>query len=201
MRTGNWIAAAADDNVLTRRWLEEFGGLLGLRVSDLVGQEGIANRDLIPSTFPETHETDTLYAGLGIDTYFDWGIVNASDTPITVPTTTCITLDGNPALSQVTTSYAANHLETFEDYAYAVPEPGTFTLTVIADCTNAVAESDETDNTYQATFTWNPYISLIISDEHGFDKCDIATTSQMNTWWSDSPYFYANIYLGGIARA
>ena len=34
-------AAAADDNVLTRRWLEEFGGLLGLRVSDLVGHEGI----------------------------------------------------------------------------------------------------------------------------------------------------------------
>ncbi|NUM49080.1 MAG: DUF1906 domain-containing protein [Anaerolineales bacterium] len=156
---------------------------------------------LIPSTFPETHETDTLYAGLGIETYIDWGIVNASDTPVTVPTTTCITLDGDPALSQVTASYAANHLETFEDYAYAVPEPGTFTLTVIADCTNAVAESDETDNTYQATFTWNPYISLIISDEHGFDKCDIATTSQMNTWWGDSPYFYANIYIGGIARA
>ena len=33
-------AAAATDNTLTRRWLEEFGGLLGLRVSDLVGQDG-----------------------------------------------------------------------------------------------------------------------------------------------------------------
>lgn len=41
-----------------------------------------------PLHLPQTHETDTLYAGLGIDTYFDWGIVNASDTPITVPTTT-----------------------------------------------------------------------------------------------------------------
>ncbi|NLD98190.1 MAG: N-acetyl sugar amidotransferase, partial [Synergistaceae bacterium] len=34
-------AAAAGNNVLNRRWLEEFGGLLGLRVSDLVGMEGI----------------------------------------------------------------------------------------------------------------------------------------------------------------
>ena len=34
-------AAAATGNTLTRRWLEEFGGLLGLRVSDLVGQAGI----------------------------------------------------------------------------------------------------------------------------------------------------------------
>ena len=34
-------AAASTDNTLTRRWLEEFGGLLGLRVSDLVGQAGI----------------------------------------------------------------------------------------------------------------------------------------------------------------
>ena len=29
-------ATASDDNVLTRRWLEEFGGLLGLRVSVIV---------------------------------------------------------------------------------------------------------------------------------------------------------------------
>src|SRR4030095_14246010 len=45
-------AAAAENNVLTRRWLEEFGGLLGLRVSDLVGQEGIEAKDLIQYTYP-----------------------------------------------------------------------------------------------------------------------------------------------------
>ena len=59
-------AAAADDNVLTRRWLEEFGGLLGLRVSDLVGQEGIANRDLIPYTYP----TDEQLAEVGVTGIF-----------------------------------------------------------------------------------------------------------------------------------
>ena len=33
-------AANQESKVLDRRWLEEFGGLLGLRVSDLVGKEG-----------------------------------------------------------------------------------------------------------------------------------------------------------------
>ncbi|HYE99497.1 MAG TPA: N-acetyl sugar amidotransferase, partial [Planctomycetota bacterium] len=45
-------AGAAENNTLTRRWLEEFGGLLGLRVSDLVGVEGIEPRDLIQYTYP-----------------------------------------------------------------------------------------------------------------------------------------------------
>ncbi len=29
-------ASAAENNVLNRKWLEEFGGLLGMRVSDLI---------------------------------------------------------------------------------------------------------------------------------------------------------------------
>ena len=37
-------AAAAENNVLNRRWLEEFGGLLGLRVEDLIGWEGITKK-------------------------------------------------------------------------------------------------------------------------------------------------------------
>src|SRR5207248_9460841 len=49
-------AGAAKDNALTRRWLEEFGGLLGLRVSDLVGQNGITERDLVQYTYPADDE-------------------------------------------------------------------------------------------------------------------------------------------------
>ena len=59
-------AAAAQDNVLTRRWLEEFGGLLGLRVSDLVGQVGIKASDLIAFTYP----TDEALARVGVTGIF-----------------------------------------------------------------------------------------------------------------------------------
>lgn len=49
-------AAAAEDHVLNRRWLEEFGGLLGLRVSDLVGLDGIEAHHLIQYTYPSDEE-------------------------------------------------------------------------------------------------------------------------------------------------
>jgi hypothetical protein len=49
-------ATAAASSVLDRRWLEEFGGLLGLRVSDLVDQDGIRPRDLIQYSYPSDDE-------------------------------------------------------------------------------------------------------------------------------------------------
>lgn len=45
-------AAAEHAETLDRKWLEEFGGLLGLRVTDLVGQEGIKQRDLVAYNYP-----------------------------------------------------------------------------------------------------------------------------------------------------
>jgi N-acetyl sugar amidotransferase len=66
-------AAAAGDNTLTRRWLEEFGGLLGLRVSDLLGLEGIAARDLIQYTYPSDQELSRVgVTGLFLGYYIPW---------------------------------------------------------------------------------------------------------------------------------
>ena len=72
-------AGAAADNVLTRRWLEEFGGLLGLRVSDLVGQEGIEARHLIQYTYPSDEELARVgVTGLFLGYYVPWdGYANA----------------------------------------------------------------------------------------------------------------------------
>jgi N-acetyl sugar amidotransferase len=71
--------AAANDRVLTRRWLEEFGGLLGLRVSDLVGHEGFKPRDLIQYTYPTDAELQRVgVTGLFLGHYFPWdGWANA----------------------------------------------------------------------------------------------------------------------------
>ncbi|MCP4264237.1 MAG: N-acetyl sugar amidotransferase [Candidatus Brocadiaceae bacterium] len=72
-------ATAADDNALTRRWLEEFGGLLGLRVSDLVGQNDIEQKNLIQYTYPSDEELDRVgVTGLFLGYYFPWdGCANA----------------------------------------------------------------------------------------------------------------------------
>jgi N-acetyl sugar amidotransferase len=72
-------ASAATDNTLTRRWLEEFGGLLGLRVSDLVGQEGIEAKHLIPFTYPSDDDLQRVgVTGIFLGYYMPWdGLQNA----------------------------------------------------------------------------------------------------------------------------
>jgi N-acetyl sugar amidotransferase len=66
-------AASTTKNVLDRRWLEEFGGLLGLRVSDLVGQVGIERRDLIQYTYPTDADLAQVgVTGIFLGHYFPW---------------------------------------------------------------------------------------------------------------------------------
>lgn len=66
-------AAAVENNVLDRRWLEEFGGMLGLRVNDLVGQEGITKKDLIPFTYPTDEELKRVgVTGIFLGYYIPW---------------------------------------------------------------------------------------------------------------------------------
>ncbi len=60
---------AADNKTLDRKWLEEFGGLLGLRVSDLVGQDGISEKDLIQYQYPQDVSGVT---GVFLGHYFPW---------------------------------------------------------------------------------------------------------------------------------
>lgn len=72
-------AAAAKNNVLDRRWLEEFGGLLGLRVTDLNGLEGLGRRDLLPYTYPTDEELKSAgVTGLFLGYFMPWdGYTNA----------------------------------------------------------------------------------------------------------------------------
>lgn len=72
-------AAAAKDNVLNRRWLEEFGGLLGLRVSDLIGIDGLSAKDLIPYNYPSDEDLKRVgVTGLFLGYYLPWdGYSNA----------------------------------------------------------------------------------------------------------------------------
>lgn len=66
-------AAAAENNILDRGWLEEFGGLLGLRVTDLIGQEGLLYKDLIPYIYPEDSELKRVgVTGLFLGHYLPW---------------------------------------------------------------------------------------------------------------------------------
>lgn len=72
-------ATAQESQVLDRRWLEEFGGLLGLRVSDLAGVDGITRHDLIQYNYPSDADLRTVgVSGIFLGYFFPWdGYQNA----------------------------------------------------------------------------------------------------------------------------
>ena len=72
-------AAATENNILNRRWLEEFGGLLGLRVTDLIGMEGVERKHLIPYAYPDDSDLQRVgVTGLFLGHYIPWdGLANS----------------------------------------------------------------------------------------------------------------------------
>ncbi|RTK04473.1 N-acetyl sugar amidotransferase [Campylobacter jejuni] len=60
-------------NTLDRTWLEEFGGLLGNRVSDMIGVQGLTEKDLYFYTYPSDEEIQKVgLTGLFLGYYFKW---------------------------------------------------------------------------------------------------------------------------------
>jgi len=72
-------AGDAENNILTRRWLEEFGGLLGFRVSDLIGNESVEQKHIIQYTYPSDEDMKRCQVtGIFLGYYVPWdGFSNA----------------------------------------------------------------------------------------------------------------------------
>lgn len=66
-------ATSRDNKHLNRRWLEEFGGLLGYRVEDMVGVDGITEKDLYLYEYPTDDEIEEVgVTGVFLGYYFPW---------------------------------------------------------------------------------------------------------------------------------
>lgn len=64
---------AINKNILNRRWLEEFGGLLGNRIQDMVGVNGITKKELTPYFYPPDEEIERVgVRGVFLGHYFFW---------------------------------------------------------------------------------------------------------------------------------
>lgn len=65
--------AARMKNVLDRRWLEEFGGLLGLRIEDMMGYDGVTKEDLVSYFYPSDEELKNAgINGVFLGYFFKW---------------------------------------------------------------------------------------------------------------------------------
>jgi len=59
--------------VLNRRWLEEFGGLLGNRMQDMIGVQGITEKELTPYFYPSDEDIERVgVTGIFLGSYFFW---------------------------------------------------------------------------------------------------------------------------------
>ncbi len=158
---------------------------------------------IVPSSVAGTNVVNTLYAGQ--TTYIDWAVVNNGNKSVWEQFDICLYLDGSQIGSWYARRLRRGYYAYVEDWTYTVNNAGNHTLRVTVDCTNVIPESNESDNSWEHTFYWeggggNP-IGIVISNQQGYDKCEIPSTTQMQTWWNSSPYYEANIYIGGSARA
>jgi N-acetyl sugar amidotransferase len=55
-----------ETRTMTRRWVSEFGGFLGMRPADMVGQEGITERDMVDYLPP----SEDALAAAGVEAHF-----------------------------------------------------------------------------------------------------------------------------------
>ena len=62
-----------NSHILNRRWLEEFGGLLGNRIEDMIGVNGLTKKELTPYFYPPDEEINRVgVVGLFLGSYFFW---------------------------------------------------------------------------------------------------------------------------------
>jgi N-acetyl sugar amidotransferase len=67
------LASQAGNPVIDRQWLEEFGGLLGNRIDDMIGVEGITEADLVPYRYPSDDELEDVgVKGIFLGYYMKW---------------------------------------------------------------------------------------------------------------------------------
>lgn len=107
-------AAAAENNVLNRRWLEEFGGLLGLRVNDLTEAYGIEQKNLLPYSYPTDEDLQRVgVTGLFLGHYLPWdGISNS----LIAQANGFVTLEHTVEGSMVNYENLDNHQTGIHDY-------------------------------------------------------------------------------------
>jgi hypothetical protein len=61
------------NRILNRKWLEEFGGLLGNRIQDMVGVQGLTEKELTPYFYPSDEDIERVgVTGIFLGHYFFW---------------------------------------------------------------------------------------------------------------------------------
>jgi hypothetical protein len=121
-------------------------------------QPGLWDGALTPSTLTGTHALNTLYAGQPI--YLDWAVSNTGYGAVPGRVYTCVYLDGAEIARWYVDDLKSGNYTHVDDWRYSVGAPGWHTLRLTADCAGTVDETNESDNTWERSFYWNPRPNL-----------------------------------------
>jgi len=109
---------------------------------------------VVPSSIQGTHEVNTLIAGQ--PTYFDWHFINSGDATASGSFHVELWVDDTRYVRYPYSSYGAGWSGGFDDWMEVIPTPGWHTVRLLTDPDDTIAESDETNNTWEYEFYWIP---------------------------------------------
>lgn len=137
---------------------------------------------IIPASVPNTHRVDTLYSEQ--TTYIDAAVLNDGPGDVTANFRTDIYLD-DTLLTHVDfyEGLPASWYLWLQDWTFTISE-GYHILRLVADTTNQIAETNESDNTWEREFYWHPPVSC----QDGYEN-------------DDEYYLAATITTDGAAQA
>jgi hypothetical protein len=106
---------------------------------------------VVPSDVTGTHTTGKLIAGQ--PTYIDWAVTNNGDADITGPVIYELRIDGVAQKRWQSDGLKQGFYSFNEDYGVTL-SAGSHTITIVADPDNAIAETNENDNSFTFTGNW-----------------------------------------------
>ena len=105
---------------------------------------------IVVSKIPGTN-SDDINLTTADNIYVDWAVINYNAAKIMKPFYCELLLDNEHVSSWYFNSLAGMTYVTIEDYELGQLSLGIHTITLVADSTNTIAETDESDNTYKKT--------------------------------------------------
>lgn len=109
---------------------------------------------VVPSSINGTYEASTLYAGKS--SYFDWHFTNDGSGIASGSFHVELWVGSTRYARYLYSDFGAGWTGGFDDWSETISTPGWYTVKLIADPDNTIEESDESNNTWEGQFYWEP---------------------------------------------
>ena len=115
-----------------------------------------ADYPIVPSSVTDTMTVNDLY--FNQDTYIDWSVINDGAVNITDTFYTCLYFDGSERNCWYINGLDVDWIAWVADWILDLtPTLGWHNLEIVADVYNDIAESNESDNSWNADFYWDEF--------------------------------------------